>query len=96
MAMTALVVAQIDNIDDSDRESFRSAMDSLDFIPVPNIPMAWAAHYPEATDEHEQAIRREALDAVEYATKKIGRANYHMVVHIGADTPAIVSDSVSD
>ncbi len=95
MALTALVIAHSDDLTVDRIEKFHEAMDGLDFIEVPNIPMAWAAHYPEGDLEtHLEEVRREALDAVTYAAKKAGVAQFSLAVQVGPDTPAILTETV--
>ncbi|MEO0814039.1 MAG: hypothetical protein AAFY60_14345 [Myxococcota bacterium] len=95
MALTALVIAHSDDLTVERIEKFHEAMDGLDFIEVPNIPMAWAAHYPEGElDQHLDEVRREALDAVGYAAKKAGVTTFSLAVQIGPDTPAVLTETV--
>lgn len=95
MALTALVVVHSPDLTVERIERFHKEMDSQDFIEVPNIPMAWAAHYPDGDVEgHSDEVRREALDAVSYAAKKSGLGEYSLAVHLGPETPAILSEEV--
>ncbi|MEM6731171.1 MAG: hypothetical protein AAF658_06425 [Myxococcota bacterium] len=95
MPLTALVIAHSEDLTVERIEKFHAAMDGLDFVEVPNIPMAWAAHYPEGElDTHQDEVRREALDAVSYAAKKAGLSEFSLAVQVGPDTPAILTDKV--
>lgn len=95
MALTALVVVHSPDLTVERIESFHREMDGQDFIEVPNIPMAWAAHYPEGDIEsHGDEVRREALDAASYAAKKSGVSEFSLAVHLGPGTPAILTEKV--
>lgn len=95
MALTCLVIAHAEDLTVERIEKFHEAMDGLDFIEVPNIPMAWAAHYPEGDLEHHQdEVRREALDAVTYAAKKAGVSQFSLAVQVGPETPAVLTETV--
>ncbi len=95
MAITALVVVHSEELSVDAIGKFHRAMDGLDFIEVPNIPMAWAAHYPEGDlTNHGDDVRREALDAASYAAKKAGIASFSLAIHLGPDTPAIITETV--
>lgn len=95
MAITALVVVHSAELTVDRIEKFHGFMDEQDFIEVPNIPMAWAAHYPEGdVEDHSDEVRREALDAVSYSAKKAGVPEFSLAVHIGPETPAVLTEKV--
>ena len=93
MAMHALVVVHFNDAHPDKEQVFNKGMDSMDWIAVPDMPNAWAAHFPNAdakggTEVHE-ALRQSAVDAVREAAMASGLSHYHAVVHLGSETPTL-------